>query len=596
MTVATFATRVQAAAAAIPGTTESVIVLSWDTGYPSAVAIYVPGTSSGPAAFQDANSQWWELQLGGGPVNVLWFGANPDSSTNNTPAFSAAIQAAYDYSHSGTFSERGTVFVPQGAGMYRIQQHLDMLRGVSLLGEGGQSSCIMADDCDALHYEYDNGFGQAQVSGIFLYGVNASDPRTAILRPSTGTDQAANRMVGFALQNLLVWGFDTAVDVTSVGNLWLTNCFFIYVNYGVKITGFCFGVRFQGFVCYGLPEGDQSADGIVTEGFQYSIPHEFAGPEAIEINQSQIYHFNNAMRFNIGNFVTVTNSDVQAEVNGIRFKDIGSGVYIHNNYIGMDGENVHAGIFGEGSASVGFPKVNIDSNTLIYTAFAMANGIQVNESGQWGQTNVSITKNSLTGFPGRDIYVFGPNQVLVEGNSAASAGALASIEFTAATGGVNLIKGNNAAVSIIANATDISDGAVRLSDNIVNGVRQVSTWGQFTTVSPTSAPAAAAHLDTSGAATVVVSASPGTIGNEAIAVSGQYYGMLIIADVTHGYAAAFLLNGGATVMLNPTNTGWDIPGTMPASGKSSVNFTGGQYNVYNNHGASVTYHVTNIKT
>lgn len=420
-----------------------------------------------------------------GVFSVTTFGAVSDSSTDNTAAFQATIQAAFNYNVNATsLSTSGTVFVPQGSGCYRITAPLNVLQGVSIVGVGGMGSCIWADDCDALQYSYPSGYGQPRVSGIFLWGgprnIPADNPtgaRTAIKR--IGTVNSDNRMLGLAIENTLIYGFDTAVDVTTLGNLWINNSYFQDVNDGIKVRGLSFGVRLQGVqMTHGNGDGHGTVgDGLVciTSNYTSGSSTGDLGPEAIEINQSQIFGFNNGLHLDKLVFGTFTNSDVQASVNGVLYRDVTGGLSIQNNYIALNGNAALAGICGQGSGGSGSAVTNIDNNYLISTGVGTTDGIKINETGLFGQHNVNITKNFLTGFTGRDIYVLGPNHVLVDSNNATST-VTNSIEFTSAVGQNNTISKNNALFAIVANAADLTTGSVRKSGNFINSVAEASTW------------------------------------------------------------------------------------------------------------------------
>jgi hypothetical protein len=297
-----------------------------------------------------------------------------------------------------------------------------------------------------------------------------------------GSTAISNRMLGLAVQNTLIWGFDTAVDVSSVGNLWITNSGFQNINTCVTARGFSFGVRINGLQC-SRDKGDglgPRGDAIVAVGVAYTGPAQTVGPEAIEIDNSDILDFNNGIRLDLGNVAKITSSTIQARSSGIRVKDWGKGLTIRDNYILTTDSAVQAGIFVEGTVVDAIVRANqivsIVDNVLESTGSGTNNGIQINESGLFGAHNVNIMRNDFTGFTGRDIYVFGPNQITLEGNTARSSGAVASIELTSTTGGINFITRNKAAVSIVANASDLTSGLVRKCDNVVAGVREACSW------------------------------------------------------------------------------------------------------------------------
>jgi hypothetical protein len=93
-----FDTRAQAIAATIPVDVQAIRVTRYATGHPLSDATYVPGTSSGPMAFQEAGGHYWQLDLSGGDINPHWFGALPallgTTPTDSTAAIQAAINGA----------------------------------------------------------------------------------------------------------------------------------------------------------------------------------------------------------------------------------------------------------------------------------------------------------------------------------------------------------------------------------------------------------------------------------------------------------------------------------------------------------------------
>lgn len=87
-------TRAQAALASIPSGVSEIRITRFASGYPLAYATYIQGTSGGPMAFQDADDQWWELDLSGEEVLAAWFGVKADGTNDDTAALGAAAAAA----------------------------------------------------------------------------------------------------------------------------------------------------------------------------------------------------------------------------------------------------------------------------------------------------------------------------------------------------------------------------------------------------------------------------------------------------------------------------------------------------------------------
>lgn len=89
-----YGTRALAAAATIPVSTTVIQIARYATGYPVANATYIPGSSSGPAAFQEAGGNYWELDISGKQLMLPWFGAKGDGTTTDTTNVQAAVTAA----------------------------------------------------------------------------------------------------------------------------------------------------------------------------------------------------------------------------------------------------------------------------------------------------------------------------------------------------------------------------------------------------------------------------------------------------------------------------------------------------------------------
>lgn len=86
-----FETRAAAAGTTLSITLKSIRVVRYATGYPVSNAVYIPGTISGPAAFQEAGGNYWELDLTAGSINACWFGAIGDDATDNQTVLASAI-------------------------------------------------------------------------------------------------------------------------------------------------------------------------------------------------------------------------------------------------------------------------------------------------------------------------------------------------------------------------------------------------------------------------------------------------------------------------------------------------------------------------
>lgn len=118
----TYPTRAAAAAAAISTSYTSIQIIRHTAGYPNAPAIYVPGSSSGPMAFQEAGGHYWQLDLTGGVIDPRWFGAKGDGVNDDTTALQAALTQALGgkqlFIPAGTWGISSTL--NGGAGSVRV--------------------------------------------------------------------------------------------------------------------------------------------------------------------------------------------------------------------------------------------------------------------------------------------------------------------------------------------------------------------------------------------------------------------------------------------------------------------------------------------
>jgi hypothetical protein len=134
-------TLAQAAAATIPVGVQTIKVTRFAAGHPLSYATYIPGTSSGPLAFQEAGGHYWELDLSGGVIDVHWFGAFP-SPLGAAPASvvdsTAAIQAPITY-----LAARGGGTIQFGRGVYGIESLAIGSNNIRLRGAGANATTLM---------------------------------------------------------------------------------------------------------------------------------------------------------------------------------------------------------------------------------------------------------------------------------------------------------------------------------------------------------------------------------------------------------------------------------------------------------------------
>jgi hypothetical protein len=80
---------------------------------PELNATYIPGSNTGPMAFQEASGNWWELDISGAVISASWFGAVADGAADDTSALLAWRDAI-------NVSTAENVTAVLGSGKYRL--------------------------------------------------------------------------------------------------------------------------------------------------------------------------------------------------------------------------------------------------------------------------------------------------------------------------------------------------------------------------------------------------------------------------------------------------------------------------------------------
>jgi hypothetical protein len=202
----TFDTRAAAIAAIIPVSVNNIVVLREAAGYRLCRAPYVPGSSSGPRAFQEAGGNWWELDVSAGDINVCWLGARLNGATDDTIAAQDAIDIA---------DAAGGMFVSFPPGNCKITSALTVNGSTTVRGCGETVSAISTSG-DHTALIFPDGVGPAVLENIGIYGAT-SGPPTSIL---VGVGE--NALVH--MRNCRIWGGGTALLNEGVDGE-ILNCF-----------------------------------------------------------------------------------------------------------------------------------------------------------------------------------------------------------------------------------------------------------------------------------------------------------------------------------------------------------------------------------
>lgn len=444
----------------------------------------VGATFQGFVAFNANSFRTWNAKARD-TFSILDYAAETGCIANSVsdcaPAINAAIQAAYDYTvNNGSIGVAAEVYLPAGPSCYRINSTINLLKNISIRGDG-RGSCIRVEDSDGITLNYVSGYGQPTISDLYIVGIpaHATAPRTGIKVAGSLSDWG-QILYGTTVRNSLVTGFDTGFSAQSAISIWITNSWIQDVNRCIVIIGWSGILKTTGSECQyadGGGTGTTATVGIQTLPFFYSTGPSGAAtlvPEGIEMLQTSILNFKTGVDIQGAGFVTYTNGDISATVDGFKFTNVYGGLVVQNNYIALISATALHGIYGVGTSISSGAVPVIANNTLISTSSTISTGIQINDPAAFGITNPQISKNLLSGFGVRDILVNGPNQANVEDNWANSVGTVDSINLGAASSGTSIITNNKTAGAIVANASDLATCVVRKSNNVVAGVREAA--------------------------------------------------------------------------------------------------------------------------
>ncbi len=155
--VISFNTRADAVAATIPDDVKVVLLAGYDdvADAPTATYVRVQSEPNHMAKFQSVGGKWWRLDPQGTSVDIRWFGAKPNVGFDNRTALVNAIECV-------TFSFLGedrlnvrSVFIPFG--VWEVSGTSVMVRGVTILGTGPNTSNITFTDNNAIGFWFDGG-------------------------------------------------------------------------------------------------------------------------------------------------------------------------------------------------------------------------------------------------------------------------------------------------------------------------------------------------------------------------------------------------------------------------------------------------------
>jgi hypothetical protein len=421
-----------------------------------------------------------------GPINALSAGATGDGSTPDQDAINAAIAAAQA-------AGGGQVYLPKPSVNYLLTAPIQLLPGVSLSGDIGTGSEIVARDTNAIELRYQSltggsyvgnyvqGFGNTGISSLYIKGLNQTASRIAINQPGS-LDYVQGIVYGLTLRDLIVDTFDVAIAARSSNFVTVQNVWGQNINQGLNLAGANYNWSVGGGTKFVKANGAGSWG--TAEAAVYSAPFNFSvrggnlNPEGIQFNQFWTNGFANSF-FVLGcGFLTVKNSNLQSSAGTFVTFNIYGGFYVDTTYmeIGLaSGSSAIMSILDPGGP-VGNESIVIDKCTLVSGnsgPSAFVSGIYVAPN----HANVMIHRTKFydlqNGSGGSyDIDIAAPNQLSIRDCMSQSSFPMASgILLGSCIGGVNNVVGNNMKGALSFNPADVASGLLAHSRNVCAGVR-----------------------------------------------------------------------------------------------------------------------------
>ena len=457
-----FETRTRAIAASISPMLISIEIMRYADGYPKAPAVYIHGTSSGPMAFQDSGGSgtWWELDVTGYDLDVRWFGAKGDAS-GDTAEIAAALAVLGN-------AGGGILRFPAGIFVTSATQNVPI--NVGLKGIGGLASELRAVDCDALHYSWTTGLGNAIIDGLFINGSGATAARTGIYQHGDLVDFDL-RAYGFSILNCIIYNFDVGVKLQSSQNFELFNTWIQNVNYAlqlaVALAGRITDCTFVRATAPPFMSGDGKSRAI------YLIPGTYTQgtrrPEGVIVTNGQFVGFDRGIDALSCIWLVTADTSIEANEYGIIFTEVLNGIVVKGCYIQMDAGG-QAAIFGTGYSSVLVGDIKIKDNTLISADGLTPDGIKLNGAGFANSVPpASLEGNYIVGMASYDILLLTPGHTKVADNTCASNGTASIYVDTRASGVISLDHNDCTKGIVYVTASDVTNGYVRHRGNVING-------------------------------------------------------------------------------------------------------------------------------
>jgi hypothetical protein len=387
-------------------------------------------------------------------VSVKDFGAVGDGTTDDTTAIQAAINAV------SAKTMKGVVYLPTGT--YKITSALSIPYGVSIYGDGGTSSIIQAEACNALNF---TSFGYS-IGSMFYedFGITANSGTNYAAVQSLNSPTSTTQD-GLNFNRLRFYGWNQCFILSSTWNTSISNCRAENINNFVTLAqgnGQAVIVKIsQNYIVYasgGLGTGNKYAiDAVSTSGYT----------ETLHIFENSIYGFQICVNLAQATYVTINSNDLSASVKAIAFVTSAGGYNIVNNYIEVTGSGT--GIFGAAQGSETLNTRTIIKNNYIIGTVTAAIGIQLSTVGATYQFNAAIRDNTFIGFSTYDILLYSPGKTIIDNNRCMSTAPTNSI-YVGTVVGSPVILTNNYFYKLlyIDTLADFTGGKLILQNNVEN--------------------------------------------------------------------------------------------------------------------------------
>jgi len=479
-------------------------------------------------------------------VSVRSFGAVGDGVADDT----AAIQAAID-SMAGA-APYGSVFFP--AGTYKTTSAIQMKKHVNLRGLGGYVSVLNPNGCDGIVYDYTTGYGNSIIRDIGLQGTGTT--ANVAIRQATTTDEA-NTLYGLTFDGILILNFNTGIELHTVQDVLINNCWMQDINSGVELIGRCYVVNVKNTkIIKASGSGTGTQYGVIADWYNYTAGSGNVRPETVRIESSTVHGFTTGVRISAAIYAWVTGCDIEATTEGVTFGVVDSVMTIDKNYIEVDGSAGSVTIRGIDNGAVIDNQINIIGNQCLFTGSAAGTtiGILLGYALSTGNVDHAIVRDNLiSGATLYDISVYKSGHILISGNKCDSTGVTNSILLNTLQSNRPVYVDNNTCYSTIGySAADLIPEKLIIGPNIINQTTPI----YYSTGEWVDRAFSAGNYSASGSMTWTVAS--GDVVSDNYLLNGKLLTMSFIVDTSSvgGTPSSDLrisLPGGKTVNAQSTN-------------------------------------------